>query len=98
VDSLWIARTNLLVDQINQKLPTWRATPDTALGPTQSLAELIPDTKYNPGLSECHQTEFIETTDTPDPRPHILNLYEGDPYIILRNISTLSGFVKGGRC
>jgi hypothetical protein len=34
----------------------------------------------------------------PDLLPHILNLYEGDPCMILRNISTLSRLVKGRRC
>jgi hypothetical protein len=58
----------------------------------------IPDTTYNSGLSECPQKEFIETIDTPDLPPHILNLYEGDPCVILRNISTLSGVVKGSHC
>jgi hypothetical protein len=98
LDRLWIAPTNGLAEQVNQKLQAWRATPDTALGSVRSLAELIPDRKYNPGLSECRQSEFIEMIDTLDLPPHISNLHEGDRCMILRNIRTLSGLVKRRRC
>jgi hypothetical protein len=98
LDRLWIAPTNQLAGEINQRLQQWRAASARDLGILKALTQLITPIKSNPRLDEGHQIDFIEGIETPDLPPHILRFYEGDPCTLLRNISTLSGLVKGRRC
>jgi hypothetical protein len=97
LDRLWIAPTNQLAGEINQRLQEWRAGSACDLGILKALTQLVTLIKSNPRLDEAHQIDFIERIDTPDLPLHILHFYEGDPYTLLRNISTLSGVVKGRR-
>jgi hypothetical protein len=98
LDRLWIAPTNQLAREINQRLHEWRAGSARDLGILKALTKLVTAIKSNPSLDEAHQIDFIETVDTPDLPLHILHFYEGDPCTLLRNISTLSGVVNGRRC
>jgi hypothetical protein len=67
------------------------------LGSVISVTTLIRRENYNPDLSECHQRDFIQNIESPDLPPHVPKIYQGDPCILLRNISTMSGLVKGWR-
>jgi hypothetical protein len=99
LDRLWIAPTNQLVKEINQWMQEWR--PQAGAVPLQavmSLTKIIQRQDYNPGIGLCHQRDFTESIDSPDLPPHVLKLYEGDPCMLLRNISTICGLVKGRRC
>jgi hypothetical protein len=64
----------------------------------QSTNDLITLAKTRPGLSEYNQIDFIQRLELPDLPPHILNLHQGDPCFLSRNISTASALVKGLRC
>jgi hypothetical protein len=97
-DRLWIAPTNRLAAEISQRIQAWRSSNPCDLGILRALTQLITPCKTNPGLNEAHQIDFIEKLDTPDLPPHISHFYEGDLCILLRNISTASGLVKGRRC
>jgi hypothetical protein len=98
LDRLWIAPTNRLAKEINERIQAWRSASARNLGTLRSLTRLINPFRSNPGLDEGHQIDFIETIETPDLPPHVLHFYEGDACTLLRNISTVSGLVKGRRC
>jgi hypothetical protein len=98
LDRLWIAPTNQMIGEINQRLQEWRAGTARDLGILKALTELVTPSQSNPRLDEGHKIDFIERIETPDLPPHILRFYEGEPCTGLRNISTLSGVVRGRRC
>jgi hypothetical protein len=89
--------TNRLIREINQQIQDWRSRDARHPGVIQSTNDLIRPAKIRPGLSECHQIDFIQKVELPDLSPHMLNLYEGNPCFLLRNLSTASGLVKGRR-
>jgi hypothetical protein len=51
-----------------------------------------------PGLSEAQQLDIIKKIATPDLPLNDVYILEGDPFTLLRNIGTRSGFIKGRRC
>jgi hypothetical protein len=87
VDRLWIAPTNQLAGEINQRLQEWRAGSARDLGILKAMTQLVTPIKSNPRLDEADQIDFIERIDIPDLPLHILDFYEGDPCTLLRNIS-----------
>jgi ATP-dependent exoDNAse (exonuclease V) alpha subunit len=51
-----------------------------------------------PGLSEAQQIDFIEKIDRPDLPPNDIPILEGDPFVLIRNIDTRPGLLKGRLC
>jgi hypothetical protein len=49
-------------------------------------------------LSEAQQIDIIKKIETPDLPPNDTHIMEGNPFILLRNIGTRLGFIKGRRC
>jgi hypothetical protein len=49
-------------------------------------------------LSEAQQIDVIKKTETSGMPLNDLHILEGDPFTLLRNIGTRSGFIKGRRC
>jgi hypothetical protein len=93
-----ICAPNKLVNQINHHLQQWRTQEAESFGIVSAFTELIKPLSNYPGLSEAQQIDFIETIDTPDLPPTDIHILEGDPFILIRNIDTRSGLVKGQRC
>jgi ATP-dependent exoDNAse (exonuclease V) alpha subunit len=50
------------------------------------------------GWSEAQQIDVIKMIETSDLPPNDMHILEGDPFTLLRNIGTRSGFIKGRRC
>jgi hypothetical protein len=98
VDRPWIAPTNRLAREINERMQEWRWSGARNLGRLQALIYLISPCRTNSGLNEAHQIDFVRKIETPDLAPHILHFPEGDPCMPFRNIRTLSGLIKGRRC
>jgi hypothetical protein len=97
LDRLWIAPTNQLAREINQRLQEWRTGGARDLGILRDVTHLITPVKSNPRLEEAHQIDLIERIETFDLPLYILHFYEGDPSTLSRNINTLSSVVNGRR-
>jgi hypothetical protein len=59
-----------------------------------AFTELIKPLFNCPGLSEAQQIDVIKKIETPGLPPNNIHILEGDPFIVLRNIGTRSGFIK----
>jgi type 1 fimbria pilin len=98
LDRQWTCVTNKLVNQINHHLQQWRTQEARSFGVISASTQFIKPLSKCPGLSEAQQINFIETVDTVDlPSNDILSL-GGDPFVLIRNIDTRSGLLKGRRC
>jgi hypothetical protein len=51
-----------------------------------------------PGLSEAQQIDVIKKIEKLDLPPDDIYILEGNPFTLLRNIGTRSGFIKDRRC
>jgi hypothetical protein len=61
-----------------------------------AFIELVKPLFNYPGLSGAQQIDVIKKTETPDLPLHETHILEGNPFILLRNNGTWSGFIKGG--
>jgi hypothetical protein len=86
------------VNQINHHLQKRRTQEARSFGTISAFTQLIKTLSNYPGLSEAQQIDFIEKIDTPDLPSNNIPILEGDPFILIRNIDTRSGLVKGRRC
>jgi hypothetical protein len=95
LDRQWICAPNKLANQINHHLQQWRTHSFDIIS---AFTELIKPLSNCPGLSEAQQINFIGKIDTSDLPPKDIHILKGDPFILIRNIDTRSGLVKGRRC
>jgi hypothetical protein len=72
LDRLWIAPTNQVAGEINQRLQEWRAASARDLGILKALTQLVTPIKSNLRLDGGHQIDLIERIETLDLPPHIL--------------------------
>jgi hypothetical protein len=63
LDRLWIAPTNRLAMEINNRTQNWRSTEARHLDIIKSINQLITPTRTRPGLSECHQIDFVQKVE-----------------------------------
>jgi hypothetical protein len=98
LDYQWICPTNKLANQANLRLHNWRKQAAPTLGAFVALTTLTKSLRNCPGLSEPQQNEFVERMDIPDLPPSMLEIVQGNPFILLRNIDTRAGLAKGRRC
>jgi hypothetical protein len=61
------------------------------------FTELVKPLLNCPGLSKAQQIDIIKKIETPDLPLNNIHILEGDPFTLLRNIGTWSGFIKGRR-
>jgi hypothetical protein len=94
-DWSWIARINQLAREINQMMQEWHGQEAHSLESVIPITNIINREDYNRDLSKFHKRNFTQNIDIPDLPPHVLNLFQGDPCILLRNVSKMSGLVKG---
>jgi hypothetical protein len=97
LDPQWIC-ANILVNQINHHLQPWSPQDARSFGIISAFTQLIKSLSNYPGLSEAQQIDFIEKIDTPDLPSNDIPIFEGDPFVLITNIDTRSGFLKGRRC
>jgi hypothetical protein len=83
---------------MNKRTQEWRGRSARDLGRLQARTHLISPWRAKIGLNETYQIDFLEQIQTPDLSLHILHFSECGPCLLLRNIGTLSGLVKGRRC
>jgi hypothetical protein len=86
------------VNRVSHDLQEWRSQKTQLLGVVFAVTELIKPLSNCPGLSEAQQLEFIKMTDTSDLPPNDIDTFEGDRFILLRDIDTRPGLAKGRRC
>jgi hypothetical protein len=86
------------VNQTNHHLQQWRIQEARSFGIISAFTQLIKPLSNCPGLSEAQQIDFIEKIDIPDLPSNDMPFLEGDPSVLIRNIDTRSGLVKGRRC
>jgi hypothetical protein len=98
LDRLWIAPTNKLASQINQELQEWRSTGAQFLGTVQAESRIESQFTNVRHLPRSLQVDFADNVEDPDLPPHVLNIFHGDPFVLLRNIDTRTGLAKGRRC
>jgi hypothetical protein len=98
LDRQWIYATNKLVNQINHHLQQCRTQEARPFGIISAFTQLIKPLSNCRGLSEAQQMDFIEKIDTHDRPSNDIALLEEDPFVLIRNIDTRSGLVKGRRC
>jgi hypothetical protein len=83
---------------MNHNLQKWRSQEAQSLDGASAFTELIKPLFTCLGLPEARQLDFIEMIDTPDMPPNDRYILEGDLFILLQDIETLSAFAKGRRC
>jgi hypothetical protein len=98
LDRLWIAPTNKLANQINQELQEWRGEAAAFLGTVQAESRIDSQLTNCPQLARSLQRDFADNVDDPDLPPHMLTIFKGDAFGLLRNIDTRTGLAKGRRC
>jgi hypothetical protein len=76
----------------------WRSQEAQPFGIVSAFTELFKPLFNCPGLSEVQQINAIKKIETPDLPPNDTHILEGDPFTLLRNIRTRSGFIKGQHC
>jgi hypothetical protein len=98
LDCQWICATNKLANQVIHDFQQWRSKRAQSVGVVSALTPLITPLSNCPGLFESQQINFIKKIDTSDLPPNEIDILEGNPYILLRNMDTRSGLAKGRRC
>jgi hypothetical protein len=76
----------------------WRGQEAQSFGIVSAFTELVKPLFNCPGVPEAQQIDIIKKIETPDLPPNDIRFLEGDAFILLRNIGTRSGFIKGRRC
>jgi hypothetical protein len=68
------------------------------LGIIPAFTQLIKPLFNCPGLYEAQQIDSIEKIDTPELYSDDISILEGGSFVLIRNIDSRSGLVKGKRC
>jgi hypothetical protein len=98
LDRRWICASNKLVNQINHHLQQWRTEEARSFGIISAFPQHIKPLSNCPGLSKAQQIDFIEKIDTSELPSNDISISEGDSFILIGNIDTRSGLVKGRHC
>jgi hypothetical protein len=98
LDGQWICVINKLVNQINHHLQQRRTQDARSFCIISAFTQLIKPLSNCPGLSGAQHIDFIEKIDTPALPSNDVPILEEDPFVLIRNIDTRSGLVKGRRC
>jgi hypothetical protein len=86
------------MNDVNDAVQKRRGQHARFLGTVYAFSELIRPLKESPSLSEARQIQFIEKIDSPDLPPNEMRIFQGDSFILLRNIDTRYGLAKDRRC
>jgi hypothetical protein len=88
-DREWIAVIHPLANESSENLQDWRRDGGAPfVGMVVARSELWVSFPNCHGLSAAHQMDLIHRLETPDRSAGELKLFEGDPFLSLRNMKT----------